>query len=411
VTAGFVLDDASVAAVAIPDGWRIRRLGELAQITIGRTPSRDVRAYWGPGHPWATIGDMRSKVVRSTREEITPRAASDMTVIPAGTLMMSFKLTIGKVAVAGRGLYSNEAICALRNPTVDSNFLYYALQRADFSQAGVQAVKGATLNSASLREIEVLVPPPAEQQRISAVLSDVDATIDGLETLVRKRSELLNGTTRELTSGRVRLPGFAGDWTPTKLASIGSTYGGLAGKTKDDFDRGDARYVPFISIIRGEVIDPSALPRVRLAPGESQNAVRAGDLFFNASSETPEEVGLASVLHAQVERVYLNSFSFGFRLRDTRRFDGRFLTLLFRGPVGRRLLFSLAQGATRYNLSKRAFLQLEPPVPPVREQTAIADALFAARAELEALQLEVRKLQGLKAGMMQMLLTGKARLA
>jgi len=149
---------------------------------------------------------------------------------------------------------------------------------------------------------------------------------------------------------------------------------------------------------------------VRVAASEGQNQAYKGDLFFNGSSETPEEVGMCAVLLDKLQNVYLNSFCFGFRLRSGVEADGLYLAYFFRSGEGRALLYSLAQGATRYNLSKTNFLKLEIPLPILKEQTAIAAVLSDMDAELAALEARRDKTRALKQGMMQELLTGRIRL-
>lgn len=192
---------------AIAAGWASHRLGDVATITMGRTPSREVASFWGHGQPWATIADMKSRLVVKTKEQVTNLAASRMTVVPKGTLMMSFKLTLGRVAFAGRDMFTNEAICHLRNPSVDPGFLYFALPRADFARAGAQAVKGYTLNQTSLGNLEIRCPTTADEQRaIAAILEDMEREITVLESTLRKTRDLKSALAHDLLSGRTRLP-------------------------------------------------------------------------------------------------------------------------------------------------------------------------------------------------------------
>ncbi len=185
--------------------WEVKRLGEICQIGMGRTPSRRMQAFWGKGYPWLSIADLKTKYVSETKEEITPLAASSMTVIPKGTLIMSFKLSIGRMAFTARDMYSNEAICSFGDLKMNADFLYYVLGKADFSLYGKQAVKGFTLNSESLRIIGVPHPPLDEQTAIAAVLSDLDAEIDALQQRRDKTRAIKQGMMQELLTGRTRL--------------------------------------------------------------------------------------------------------------------------------------------------------------------------------------------------------------
>ena len=112
----------------------------------------------------------------------------------------------------------------------------------------------------------------------------------------------------------------------------------------------------------------------------------------------------------EIENLYLNSFCFGFRLRKNNEVDSLFLVYLFRSKFGRELMMRLAQGSTRYNLSKDNFIQSTIKMPKYEEQKKVAHLLFDMDAEIEALEEELNKYKNLKTGMMQELLTGKKRL-
>ena len=158
------------------------------------------------------------------------------------------------------------------------------------------------------------------------------------------------------------------------------------------------------------VIDINYFDYVTIRPDEGQKQVMKGDLFFCGSSETPKEVGMCSVLLEDISNLYLNSFCFGFRLHKELKTDGLFISYFLRSSVGRRLFFSLAQGATRYNLSKTSFMKMEVPLPKPEEQAAIAQVFSDMDADIEALEQKRDKYKAIEQGMMQELLTGKTRL-
>lgn len=156
-------------------------LGELCDIQIGRTPSRSESRYWGKGHKWVSISDLNSRNITETKEEITDAAINEIRCrkVHAGTLLFSFKLTIGKMAFAGTDLYTNEAIAALRvkdTTKLHAEFLFYALKVANYGVSN-QAAKGKTLNSKSLAAIEIPLPPLEDQKRIAYLLSKVEGLI------------------------------------------------------------------------------------------------------------------------------------------------------------------------------------------------------------------------------------------
>lgn len=196
----------------------------------------------------------------------------------------------------------------------------------------------------------------------------------------------------------------------TKLiGDIGTTYPGLSGKTKDDFAHGDAMYITFLNVLNNPVIDTSIFEKVDVKAGEKQNRCRKGDLFFNTSSETPEEVGMCAYLAEEIPSLYLNSFCFGFHIKDA-DVDGQYLSYYFRGKDGRKLMTMLAQGATRYNLSKENFMASEIELPVKEEQSRIASALFDIDTLIRDLDRTIEKKQNIRQGAMEQLLSGKKRL-
>ena len=166
--------------------WQQVALGEICSIEIGGTPSRSEPRYWwksdkdGIRLPWVSISDMKGKVITVTKESITEMGAlqSNCKHVPKGTLLMSFKLTIGRLAFAGRALYTNEAISAIKPlKDIHPEFLYYGLQHWNLTGDSDQAVKGVTLNKQKLQEIPCLLPPLPEQKKIAEILSGVDDSI------------------------------------------------------------------------------------------------------------------------------------------------------------------------------------------------------------------------------------------
>lgn len=255
----------------------------------------------------------------------------------------------------------------------------------------------------------IALPPPQEQRAIVEALSDTESVIASMEHLLAKKRNVKLATAQVLLSGAQRLPGFTRAWDTYRLGGIGSTYGGLSGKRAADFGRGQSRYVPFLNVIGNVRIDAAFVEPVSVTTGEHQSRVRAGDLLFNGTSETPDELAMGAMILEDVPDLYLNSFCFGFRIHDLQSFDPLFIAFTFRSAVGRRLLYRLAQGATRYNLSKSHFLKLELAFPRFDEQCAIAEVLSDLDDEIAALEVKRDKLKLIKQGMMQQLLTGQIR--
>ena len=199
------------------------------------------------------------------------------------------------------------------------------------------------------------------------------------------------------TTPRVRFKGFEGEWEKVLVGKIGVTYSGLSGKTKDDFGIGDARFITFLNVLTNAKIDTSILEPVNVNGGEHQNEVNKGDLLFNTSSETPEEVGMCAVMDEELENVYLNSFCFGFRVTDN-NIDSTCVAYMMRSHIGRRIMSILAQGATRYNLSKNSFCKAVLDIPKnIAEQRAIASYFTTLDRQITLQSQRLEKLKKIKA--------------
>lgn len=188
--------------------WARISLGEIAVLSAGATPPRGNASYWADdGHPWATIADLKQDPVFTTNETVSEVGRQFAgRIVKAGTLLMSFKLTIGRVAKAGIDLQTNEAIVMVRGKSgiVEDDWLYYALP--DFIATGVtdDAVKGVTLNQAKLRALTAKLPSLEEQRRIAEILDSADKTIRAYERERDKLKQIRSGLAADLLSGRVR---------------------------------------------------------------------------------------------------------------------------------------------------------------------------------------------------------------
>lgn len=195
----------------------------------------------------------------------------------------------------------------------------------------------------------------------------------------------------------------------TRLKDLGATYGGLTGKSKADFGRGDGRYITFLEVINNTRLRGRDLQAVRIIEGENQHSVLRDDLLFNGSSETPEEVALSAVVDFDTDaHTYLNSFCFGYRLKRRDLADPTYLAYLFRSSAGRQLVAALAQGATRYNIAKTKFLELTLDLPTPEKQCEIAAALTDVDDLIASLGQLIIKKQAIKQGVMQRLFTHRA---
>ena len=243
----------------------------------------------------------------------------------------------------------------------------------------------------------VTLPLPSidEQKKISSFF----LKLDSLLTLHQRKYEKLLNIKKSMLEKmfpkegevvpEIRFKGFTGAWEQRKLGNLGETYTGLSGKSKEDFGHGTAKFITYMNVYSNPVSDPEGTDLIEV--DNRQNTVRKGDVLFTTSSETPEEVGMSSVVFESIENTYLNSFCFGYRPKI--EFNNFYLAFLLRSGGFRKNIIFLAQGISRYNISKNAVMNIPIPIPAKEEQEAIGDFF----KHLDALlTLHQRKLEMLK---------------
>ena len=177
-------------------------LDELFDLQMGKTPSRNNSAYWNDGsNDWISIGDLSGfgKYVGETKEQLTDLAVSESGIksIPVDTVVMSFKLSIGKLAITTEEIYSNEAIMAFIDKKVEKispDYLYYLLLSKDWDEGTNKAVMGKTLNKATLSKVKIKLHEFSEQKEIVVVLDKANKLIilrnqqlEDLDNLIKSR--------------------------------------------------------------------------------------------------------------------------------------------------------------------------------------------------------------------------------
>lgn len=255
-----------------------------------------------------------------------------------------------------------------------------------------QGTKVLGLSKGRVEKIDLFIPKPLEQQKIASSLTTTDNRIN----LLKEKKEALvaykKGVMQKLFRQDIRFKDDDGndfpDWEEKRLGSIGNTINGLTGKTKEDFGSGKP-FIQYTQIFNSTKIKCEDFGYVSINENDNQAKVLLGDILFTTSSETPHEVGMSSVLLTEIDELYLNSFSFGFRPNNLKELVPTFAQYLFRSNNVRRNIIKLAQGSTRYNMSKLAFMKQSILLPKEDEQTKIANYLTALDRKINALQQKI----------------------
>lgn len=182
----------------IADGWKVKKLGKLCDISIGKTPSRGNPVYWDKDkktdNVWLSIRDLNNtkrNIISDSLEYLSDEGAKLFKEVKKDTLLVSFKLTLGRLAFAGRNLRTNEAIASLSildKTEINSKYLFYYLNFFDWNKAaeGDIKIKGKTLNKKKLGNIGVFYPSFSEQQRIVSILDETFSAIEKVKSNAEK---------------------------------------------------------------------------------------------------------------------------------------------------------------------------------------------------------------------------------
>ena len=286
----------------------------------------------------------------------------------------------------------------IRTNIINNKFLFYLLQTDKFVLKVLSMCTGTSypaITSAEMSKVIIHYPKKQlEQIKIGELLNRLDFIIT-LEQQKIEKLELLkqyllqNMFADESGYPRVRFKGYNNKWERSKLNTISDSYSGLSGKTKEDFGKGEARYIEYKNVFDNPVAKLDGTDAIDI--DYKQNEVKKGDFLFTTSSETTEEVGMSSLWDYDLNNIYLNSFCFGVRIKE--KIDSYYLAYYFRSPEFRSRVMKLAQGISRYNISKNKFCELKISVPSYEEGVRIGRLL---KSTTDLIDLEENKLKEFK---------------
>ena len=309
--------------------------------------------------------------------------------------------TIKRLDKYDMGVLSTLYICFKPNSTINSNFLVQLFNStvwySGISEIAVEGARNHGLLNISVSDFfETIykIPSIEEQTKIANFLSLIDRKIELQEKLVENLKLYKKGLLQKVFSNNL-------GWKSAKLGDLGNTYTGLSGKSKEDFKNGNSKFITYMNVFSNCISNNQQLENISINSNETQNKVKYGDIFFTTSSETPKEVGMSSVWLFNDDNIYLNSFCFGFRLNNITNFNIKFLAYLLRSYLIRKKIIFLAQGSTRYNISKNELMNLEILYPSIEEQNRIANLFSNLDKKMDFETNRLTNLKEYKKGLLQ----------
>ena len=388
----------------IPEEWEDALLDRIANRGSGHTPNKKHPEYWDGDIKWISLADsptLDRVFIDDTFAKVTPEGIANSSAVlhPAGTVVLSRDAGVGKSAIMRTEMAVSQHFMAWRcGPELDNRYLYYWLQAAkpEFERIA----NGSTIKTIGLqyfKDLKIPKPPYPEQRAIAEALSDVDGLLGGLDRLIAKKRDLKQAAMQQLLTGQTRLPGFHGEWEV-------KTFGEVAAPRRERIDPRRTGVHEFC---------------IELEHIESGSAQILGSTSTGAQSSLKSVFHPGDVLFGKL-RSYLRKYWLAKR-------DGVCSTEIWvlvprRDTATSEFLFQIVQtdgfidaasnsyGTHMPRSDWNAVQNYELKVPPVPEQTAIAEVLSEMDGELAVLEQRREKTRALKQAMMQELLTGRTRL-
>jgi len=385
-------NEPSIRFIGFNDNWEQRKLGEVVTIKSGMSPS----AFELGDELYVKVDDLNYSFREQNDTQMKVTENLRCSKVKKGSIVFPKRgaaIMTNKVRIMGISGYMDTNMMALEPVEICTEFLYLFI-----SKTGLYKIADTStipqINNKHIEPYEIIMPNVDEQMQIGTFFCNLDNLIslhqrkcDNLEIFKKTLLYKLFPKNKE-TKPLYRFNGFLDDWEQRKLGDMGDTFTGLSGKTKEDFGKGEAEFITYLNVFNNPISNIKLTERVEL--DKKQNEVRYGDIFFTTSSETPGEVGMSSVWLDNRENVYLNSFCFGYRLKD--KVDPFYMAYSLRSNPIRNQFILLAQGISRYNISKTKAMDIEIMLPKLDEQIKLGN-IFKEIDNL--ITLHKRKLENL----------------
>ena len=377
------------------------RLGDVFNLQMGKTPARANATYWTNGtNAWVSIADLSSyeKYVGDTKEQITDLAVQEggIKAVPADTIIMSFKLSLGKTAITKVPIYTNEAIMAFL-PTekydVCPDYFFHLFSGRDWSEGTNRAVMGATLNKATLSNMEVVIPPLDEQCRIAAVLDKVSYLIAKRREQLDKLDELVKARFVEMFGDPVSNPY---NWEKVPLSELADIRIGPFGSLlhKEDYIEGGHPLVNPSHIIDGKIVidEKLTVSHQKYIELEAYH-LKAGDVVMGRRGE----MGRCAV----VSQEGLLCGTGSLLIRPKGKVPADYIQKIISFPSFKKTIEDMAVGQTMPNLNVPIVSAFQIIKPPMQVQENYYTLVTQVDKSKLTIQQSLDKLEVLKKALMQ----------
>lgn len=396
----------------IPEDWEVKRLGDIAEITSGTTPSRENSSFYSNGTiPWVKTTDLNNGILNKTEELVTGKAIdkTSLKILPSGTVLVAMYggfNQIGRTALLGMNATVNQALSAL--VCKQEAFNHYVLawlnyHVGDWKRLAASSRKDPNITGKDVERFPILVPKIEEQQRIVSVLSLWDTAIAKQTALIEKLTLRKRGLMQQLLTGKKRLKGFEGEWEKR-------TYSSILKEIKRSLVWDEDELYKLISVRRrseGLFFRESLYGR-EIATKNLRPA-KAGDFLI---SKMQIVHGASGLVTEEFDNAKISGSYIALVAKDDKVLDIEYFNLWSQTPrfYHQTFISSFGVHIEKMTFDLNTLMSFGMLLPPIEEQHAIVSTMNYINEEIEIQKQKLATLQEQKKGLMQVLLTGKKRI-
>ena len=393
----------------IPEDWEVKKFNKFSKFYSGGTPLTSKSEYYGGEIPFIKSGEIYYDRTEQFLTQEGLNNSSAKLVYRGDLLYALYGANSGEVAISQLEGAINQAILCIQQNKDEAETIYLynylKLEKSNIINKFLQGGQG-NLSADIIKNLQIPLPPLPEQKKIADCLSTWDVAIEKQNALINVLTQRKKALMQQLLTGKKRLPGFSGEWKEVKL-------GDLFEKINRKNEEGNTNVVT-ISAQRGFVKQTDFFNKsVASETLDNYSLIYHGEFCYNKSYSNGYPLGATKRLIA-FEKAVVTTLYICFKIKDQKKSNGSFFEQFFEANSLDRSLIKIAQEGGRahglLNVSLSDFFNIKIKLPPIEEQTAIAEILAAADRELQLQKEKLAQLQAQKKGLMQVLLTGKKRL-
>lgn len=421
----------------IPSTWNVSRLKNVGKAIIGLTYSPDDLVSENEGMLVLRSSNIQNNKLSLLDNVYVNKKPSSQLITKIGDILIcsrnGSRALIGKnirIDHNSSGVTFGAFMTIFRTKNSDFISYFFNSQLFDYQSGAFMTSTINQLTINTLNRLNIVLPPNSEQQAIANYLDAKTQAIDKKVSLLEQKIEtykklkntiIAKAVTQGISNQELSINdlGFKtpANWTKYRLKDLGKLFSGLSGKSGDDFNQEDnpnnRGFIPFTNIANNTYLKKDHLGTVVINPGEKQNKVRKGDLFFLMSSEGYGDIGKTAVLADDIDEAYLNSFCKGYRVNQN-KCNPYFLNYLLLSNIYRQRLIVEGKGFTRINLKMEKVTDFEIFLPPtLSEQQEIANYIDHKTATIDAIVDNIGKqidtLKQLRKTLINDVVTGKIK--